>query len=742
MGDDAQEDIKPDMTSAQPLWSSDVFNQIGQNPSTFRAQDGWYASLSSSRQTLSRDQSTSFDPVQNHPNQTLTLPMGTQLGPVPTRMTAPLMQMQHHMYERSSWPPGGTLNHGTIPATPRQDFGMPAAAHQGATPGYSHQIMSSRHDVHHSAGGVALERSSYQGGQDPHAHDDSLDASGHEDQTSETTSPLTMLPDDEDDARSADRNVASSSSRLQLPPAAQAVELAPEMKRQAPRSDGGPRRPMNAFLLFSRYRRKEVQLAGGSTITTAQFSAMLGQEWRNLSDDRRKFWQNEAMSVRDQFNRQYPTYRYSRTKKRLRGVDRSRYNTTAGGYAYDADEGSRETYPATGSTMTFPSSQVSSQYPYQQASTSSHHNIAPVPMTFQTPQPTPYNPGMWSTPTSTAGSTPGSAAVSPTASFYTRSMFPQADSERGTASPQHPAAWSERRSSAALLGQLIPTQPSLYASFPRMTSSAAPPPTVPPGMQDTRADEFGGVGQTGNANSRHVQGGWGWTPSTRAPHTSVTTPTGSVGHDAQQPAGYGATSSLLMGSSQDIDRSGSIPRYLSIHALSNTQATQDWRRSLGSFAIPSTEGLPRRNLTYDSASVQADRKPSQMGVDLPYNHVLPEQSTGSTSASADQNSGGQCMQQSFSIPEQAQAGTSMTSALSQGLESAEGNVATVDEDETAQDNLGVISVTASPVEPAAAAPTQERADFLRNTILTTPAFPSQTSGQAPSSFPEDGYARE
>ncbi|CAD6977810.1 unnamed protein product [Tilletia controversa] len=139
---------------------------------------------------------------------------------------------------------------------------------------------------------------------------------GHADPYSRLTSPSTGPPEEETESPKTAVQGTTSATTHSLAPASQTTNLDPEMRSQAPRSDGGPRRPMNAFLLFSRYRRKEAQLAGGSSITTAQFSAMLGEEWRKLSDERRKFWRDQATQVREQFNREFPSYRYSRTKRK------------------------------------------------------------------------------------------------------------------------------------------------------------------------------------------------------------------------------------------------------------------------------------------------------------------------------------------------------------------------------------------------------------------------------------------
>ncbi|KAK0538544.1 DNA binding [Tilletia horrida] len=183
------------------------------------------------------------------------------------------------------------------------------------------------------------------------------------------TSPSTANAEDVDSSDvSGGPRLSAEGSANALPPASMTTELDPKMRQQAPRSDGAPRRPMNAFLLFSRYRRKEAQLAGGSTVTTAQFSAQLGEEWRSLPEvgipvrtpriaigraterfERREFWRAQAVQIREDFNRQFPAYRYSRTKKKAkseRGVHLYNHQQQ---YDYD------QSFDASSSSMGSPS---------------------------------------------------------------------------------------------------------------------------------------------------------------------------------------------------------------------------------------------------------------------------------------------------------------------------------------------------------------------------------------------------
>ncbi|CAO1614318.1 unnamed protein product [Sympodiomycopsis kandeliae] len=110
---------------------------------------------------------------------------------------------------------------------------------------------------------------------------------------------------------------------------------------QQPRVDGGPRRPMNAFLIFARWRRMQMAQTriklptksqeGSSTVTNknakrkhsqrkagpkpAEVSAALGEEWKSLSQEQQAPFHQKATQLRADFDRKNPEYKFTRGSK-------------------------------------------------------------------------------------------------------------------------------------------------------------------------------------------------------------------------------------------------------------------------------------------------------------------------------------------------------------------------------------------------------------------------------------------
>ncbi|KAE8234105.1 hypothetical protein CF326_g849 [Tilletia indica] len=330
----------------------------------------------------------------------------------------------------------------------------------------------------------------------------------HADPWSSTASPSTSTyPPEEAESPKNTVNSASSPTTQSLAPASQATNLDPEMRSQAPRSDGGPRRPMNAFLLFSRYRRKEAQLAGGSSITTAQFSAMLGEEWRKLPDERRKFWRDQAAQLREQFNRQFPSYRYSRSKRKSKSDKGSHahshdpfshddhYDNSASFENHNAYERSQATATASSSSLLRPGKVSLSSVPDTRSS---------------------YPSSMWASRPFTTVSGVTTSAVSQSPDWYGRFPPPRADQQ--ATNPSGSATWNGRQSS---IGSYMPMANASGHGGSHTSNAMMPAPTY-----SNAPMEFGQMypqqnvvptstpGTCASAVApRAMQSGWNWSTS-------------------------------------------------------------------------------------------------------------------------------------------------------------------------------------------------------------------------------------
>jgi len=79
---------------------------------------------------------------------------------------------------------------------------------------------------------------------------------------------------------------------------------------------GRVRRPMNAFMVWSQIERRKM-VAVQPDLHNAEISKRLGRLWRQLSDDDRKPFVEEAERLRVLHGREYPDYKY-RPRKRIK----------------------------------------------------------------------------------------------------------------------------------------------------------------------------------------------------------------------------------------------------------------------------------------------------------------------------------------------------------------------------------------------------------------------------------------
>ncbi|KAL7674145.1 hypothetical protein ACOME3_000425 [Neoechinorhynchus agilis] len=74
------------------------------------------------------------------------------------------------------------------------------------------------------------------------------------------------------------------------------------------------KRPMNAFMVWARLRRREIA-SDNPKLHNSEISKMLGAEWRHMSDEQRKPFKKEAQSLREQHAQEHPNYKYRPRRK-------------------------------------------------------------------------------------------------------------------------------------------------------------------------------------------------------------------------------------------------------------------------------------------------------------------------------------------------------------------------------------------------------------------------------------------
>ena len=75
------------------------------------------------------------------------------------------------------------------------------------------------------------------------------------------------------------------------------------------------KRPMNAFMLWSKLRRREIS-KNDPTIHNAQISKLLGEEWKVLPLEEKQPFLTESQKLMVKHKREHPNYRYKPRKNK------------------------------------------------------------------------------------------------------------------------------------------------------------------------------------------------------------------------------------------------------------------------------------------------------------------------------------------------------------------------------------------------------------------------------------------
>ncbi|KAG8727570.1 hypothetical protein FRC12_022396 [Ceratobasidium sp. 428] len=88
-----------------------------------------------------------------------------------------------------------------------------------------------------------------------------------------------------------------------------------QLRSQQLNSDGTPKRPMNAFMIFARKRRPMLSSKVSSeqpTMRTGEISKILSKEWSEMPKEDKQFYLDQAKKLKDTFNMRWPDYVYRR----------------------------------------------------------------------------------------------------------------------------------------------------------------------------------------------------------------------------------------------------------------------------------------------------------------------------------------------------------------------------------------------------------------------------------------------
>jgi hypothetical protein len=74
------------------------------------------------------------------------------------------------------------------------------------------------------------------------------------------------------------------------------------------------KRPANSFMIWAQTYRKKV-FEDNTTLNNAEISKLLGQQWKNLSNEEKQIYKDKADQVKQEHKIQYPNYKYRPERK-------------------------------------------------------------------------------------------------------------------------------------------------------------------------------------------------------------------------------------------------------------------------------------------------------------------------------------------------------------------------------------------------------------------------------------------
>ncbi|KAM3585806.1 hypothetical protein VKS41_002350 [Umbelopsis sp. WA50703] len=86
------------------------------------------------------------------------------------------------------------------------------------------------------------------------------------------------------------------------------LQVSEEGKKKRNKDPNAPKRPMGSFFLFANDRREKLRKEHPD-LDTKEIARKLGEEWKDLSDSKKKNWTQKADALKDRYNKDVEAYK-------------------------------------------------------------------------------------------------------------------------------------------------------------------------------------------------------------------------------------------------------------------------------------------------------------------------------------------------------------------------------------------------------------------------------------------------
>ncbi|KAG2181963.1 hypothetical protein INT43_006888 [Umbelopsis isabellina] len=124
------------------------------------------------------------------------------------------------------------------------------------------------------------------------------------------------------------------------------LQVTEEGKKKRSKDPNAPKRPMGSFFLFANDRREKLRKEHPD-LDTKEIARKLGEEWKVLSDSKKKNWTQKADALKDRYNKDVEAYKTKEADDSTTKAEKATPEAEAAPKSKKKASKAKETPPAT-----------------------------------------------------------------------------------------------------------------------------------------------------------------------------------------------------------------------------------------------------------------------------------------------------------------------------------------------------------------------------------------------------------